>query len=365
MTDEPQPRNRLLNPGPVTLSPRVRQAMLGPDLCHRQGEFSELLGEVRTRLSQVYSAQDAYEPIVLTGSGTAAVEAMLGSLVPADGKTLVLANGAYGERMAAILQAQQKPFEMVHCEWTEAIDLDRTESLLAKCPPCTHVCVVHHETTTGRLNSLAALGAICRQHGHHLLLDAVSSFAGEAIDFEQWNLLACAATANKCLHGIPGTAFVLVRRETLREGRTAAQGLYLDLFRNWKEQIKGQTPFTPAVQSLYALAEALRELEEQGGWQVRREHYRRLSEIVRSGLTARGLRPLLTADAHSSILTSFRLPEGMGYADLYRQLKQDAFIIYPGQQSLFATIFRVAVMGDLTAHDMEQFVACFDRILAA
>jgi 2-aminoethylphosphonate-pyruvate transaminase len=354
---------RLLNPGPVTLSPRVRRALVGPDLCHRQDEFSELLGEVRTRLAGVYpAAERAFEAVLLSGSGTAAVEAMLGSLVPAGGKTLVLANGVYGERMAAILQAQGKCHQVLRAEWTAAIDLGRAEEMLAGDRGFTHVAAVHHETTTGRLNPLASLGAICRRHGVAMLLDTVSSFAGETIDFAGTELEACASTAGKCLHGVPGIAFVLVRREVLRDQPSAAASLYLDLHRNWKEQAKGQTPFTPAVQSLYALAEALRELEEGGGWPARHAHYRRLSAIVRQGLAARGLRLLLAEGDYSSILTSLRLPEGMGYAELYGRLKRERFVIYPGQQALFASIFRVAVMGDLKAEDMEEFVSCFNGI---
>lgn len=349
---------RLLNPGPVTLTERVRRAMLRPDLCHREPEFSELLGDIRSRLARVYpEAADQYTAVVLAGSGTAAVEAMVGSLVPRGGKALVVANGVYGERIASILETQGKPLEMIRSAWTEPIDLDAAAAALDRDPTITHVAAVHHETTTGRLNDVAALGRLCRERGVGLLLDAVSSFGGERVDPEAWNLEACAATANKCLHGVPGLAFVLVRRDVLESGTSAAPGLYLDLFRHYAAQSAGHPVFTPAVHAAYALAEALAELDESGGWHARRAHYRRLSGRLRAGLVSQGFRLLLgDAAVYSASLTSFDLPEGVDFDALHARMKRSGFVIYPGQQALCGSIFRVAVMGALTAEDIEEFL---------
>jgi 2-aminoethylphosphonate-pyruvate transaminase len=351
----------LLNPGPVTLSPRVRQALLGKDLCHREAEFSALQTDVRRRIARVYpeAARD-FTAVLLTGSGTAAVEAMVGSLVPRAGRALVVENGVYGERVSAMLTAQGKDHDRVRSPWTEGIDLDAVARRLRDDARLSHVVAVHHETTTGRLNDLAALGALCRQRGAALLIDAVSSFAGEEIDFDGWNVEACAATANKCLHGVPGVAFVLTRKRALEERPSAACSVYLDLHANARAQDKGYPQFTPSVQAVYALAEALRELEEAGGWRARHEHYAELSRLVREGMKARGISLLLEDQAAcSATLSSFLLPQGVAFQPLYERLKQAGYVIYPGQQMLQERIFRVAVMGDLGREDMEGFLKAF------
>jgi 2-aminoethylphosphonate-pyruvate transaminase len=360
----PPERMRLLNPGPVTLSPRVRAAMQRPDLCHREPEYAALQNAVRARLAAVYAeAAAAYEAVLLTGSGTAAVEAMLASLVPDGGKALVVANGVYGERIATILAAHGKPHDVVRAAWTAPMDVAAARDKLAA-GGFTHVVAVHHETTTGRLNDLDALGALCRAHNVALLLDAVSSFGGERLNFAGWNVEACAATANKCLHGVPGVAFVLARSAVFDTRASAARSLTLDLFRHRAEQRKGYPAFTPAVQSMFALHEALAELEDQGGWQRRNHHYRRLSALLRDGLQRLGVRLLLGRESdYASMLSSLLLPEGVPFGLLFDALKQAGFVIYPGQLGLQESIFRVAVMGDLTAADIEELLATFAAVL--
>lgn len=358
-------RLRLLNPGPVTLTERVRQAQLRPDLCHREPEFTALQDDVRRRLARVYpQAERDYTAVLIGGSGTAAVEAMVDSLVPSWGLALVVANGVYGERIASILGCHRKRYDLVSSRWGAPLDLAEVERRLAACDRYSHVISVHHETTTGRLNDVAALGAICQRRGVPLLLDAVSSFGGEPIDFEAWNLEACAATANKCLHGVPGTAFVVARKSIFERRPSAATTLYLDLFRHRESQEQGSTQFTPAVQSLYALQAALEELDEPGGWTARHAHYRQLSQFIRERLDGAGFSLLLGQEnACSSTLTAFNLPPGVKFDDLYQPLKECGFVIYPGQKELQTKIFRVAVMGDLTLADMREFTTALEGLV--
>lgn len=325
---------KLLNPGPVSLTERVRQALLRPDLCHREPEFAELLGRIREGLQRVYGGP--HEAVLLTGSGTAAVEAMVGSLV--DGPALVVANGVYGERMAEMLRRQGKPHEVVASPWTFPMDLDEVGRRLPGFP---YVLAVHHETTTGRLNDLPALAALCRQHGARLLLDAVSSFGGAEIDLE--GVEAVAATANKCLHGVPGVSFVLARPEALAR-ESASPSLYLDLMHARREGV----PFTHAVHACYALDEALQEFFEAGGWRGRAALYARRMRKVSV------LEPLL-AEGSSDILRAFRLPEP--YDQLHDRLKRAGFVIYAGQGALRHEMFRIAVMGDLSDEDLDRLVS--------
>jgi 2-aminoethylphosphonate-pyruvate transaminase len=347
---------KLLNPGPVTLTERVRNALMLPDLCHREPEFAALTQRVMAGLLAVYpESREAYVPVLLTGSGTAAVEAMLGSLIARTGKkTLVLANGVYGERAAAMLTAQGKAFHKVEAPWEAGIDLQAAEAALATFE-FGYVVAVHHETTTGRLNDIAGLGKLCVKYRAPLLLDAVSSFAGETLRFADWNLLACAATANKCLHGVPGIAFVVARRDAFSESVSPATSVYLDLYRYKKEQEKGFSPFTQSVHVLYALDEALRELADAGGTSVRHAHYHALSAQVREGLAALGVQTFLAdPSVYGSTLVSYRLPAGVGYESLHDALKAKGFIIYAGQGPFSGQMFRIANMGAVDSGDMRR-----------
>ena len=356
-------RTVLLNPGPVTLTPRVRRALSLEDVCHREPEFAALTLEIKSALERVYGGDAAdFEAVLLTGSGTCAVESMLASLLVDGGKTLVVANGVYGERMAAMLRAHGRPVETIQGDWLHAIDLSRVEQCLQADPTLTHVAAVHHETTTGRLNAIESLASLCGQYRRHLLLDAVSSFGAEPIPFSHPSLLAVASTANKCLHGVVGACFVLARRSLLQGGRSSARSVYLDLFTYYAEQKRGFSPFTQAVQSYFALREALREFEEQGGWVARHDRYRHLSHAIREALSGLGIRSLLAAHESSVALSSFALPGGWAYQTIHDELRQAGFVIYAGQSALYHSLFRVANMGDIRDDDIDRLIAAFRRV---
>ncbi|MDB4927852.1 MAG: 2-aminoethylphosphonate:pyruvate aminotransferase, partial [Myxococcaceae bacterium] len=222
----------------------------------------------------------------------------------------------------------------------------------------THVLAVQHETTTGRDNDVAALGALCKRFGKPLLLDGVSSFAGEPIDFAGWNLEAVAATANKCVHGVPGASFVLVREGVFAERPSGATSVYLDLWRHWKEQRTGGSPFTQSVHCVYALQEALKELDDEGGWRARHATYDRRAGAVREALLALGVEYFLDdgATASSSILTAFKVPAWTTYEALHDGLKERGFIIYAGQGPYAGKMFRIAVMGALGERDVAELL---------
>jgi 2-aminoethylphosphonate-pyruvate transaminase len=354
----------LLNPGPVTLSERVRRSLLQPDLCHRESEFFDLQDEARRRLLGVYSLDSSqWAAVLLTASGTAAVESMVAALVPKSGRLLIVENGVYGERIALICAQYGIAHERIVGDWLRAPDLGAIEARLENRsqPAFTNVAVVHHETTTGRLNDLRGLSQVCRDHGARLLIDAVSSFGGEAIDFGETTLSAAAATANKCLHGIPGAAFVIVRRSALADA--AARTYYLDLGRLARMQDERNTPFTPAVHAYYGLVEALREYDEEGGLEARHRHYAALAEHVRAGFAELGIEPLLPADESSVVLRAYRLPPGVTYTRMHDALKAEGFIIYAGQGNLSKTLFRISTMGSLTAADMDRLLKCYARVL--
>lgn len=349
-------RTKLLNPGPVTLTDRVRKTFEREDLCHREPEFAALTLDVIGRLTRVYpETSDEYTAVLMTGSGTCAVEAMLASLVPRGAHVLVVANGVYGERAASMLEAHGKSFEVVRSGWLEPVDVAEAVKKLEG-GGFTHCVTVHHETTTGRLNDLSAIGRACQARGVGLLLDAVSSFGGEEIRWSDWNVLGAAATANKCLHGVPGICFVVAKKGAF-EGRSGAPSVYLDLFRYRKEQQTGWSPFTQATHAMVALQEALAELSDQGGWTARHAHYRALTARALGGLADLGVEVLLESPAaYSSILTSYKMPAGVTYERLHDHLRREGFVIYAGQGQFQGAIFRIAVMGDLAEADVDRLL---------
>ena len=353
----------LLNPGPVTLTERVRRSLLQPDLCHREGEFFDLQDEARSRLLAPYTLDPArWSAVLLTGSGTAAVESMMASLVPERGRVLIVENGVYGERMAQICARYRIAHDRLVGSWMEAPDLRAIAARLDApgAEPFTHIAIVHHETTTGRLNNLAALSELCRPRDLRLLVDGVSSFGAEEIDFADRCLAGVAATANKCLHGVPGVSFVIARRDALTQA--AGRAYYLDLGRLGQLQDQRNTPFTPAVHAYYALVEALREFEEQGGRQARYRHYAALAEQVRAGLAAIGIEAALPPEESSVVLRAYRLPTGLTYSRLHDELKAGGFVIYAGQGDLSRTLFRISTMGNLTGTDIDRLLTCFEKL---
>lgn len=352
----------LLNPGPVTLTERVRQSLLQPDLCHRESEFFDLQEEARTRLLQVYQLSPSeWQAVLITGSGTAAVESMITSLVPENGKVLVIENGTYGERITQIASRYRIAHETLKHDWLLPPDLDRIAASLDANTGITHVAVIHHETTSGRLNNLRALAAVCRVRGVRLLVDGVSSFAAEEINFADTTIAAVAAAANKCLHGVPGVSFVVLRRDEL--ARAATRAFYLDLRRQAQLQDQRDTPFTPAVHAYYGLVEALRELEDDGGWKVRHARYSALAEQVRACLTACGIVGVLPPAETSVVLRAYRLPLGVSYARLHDSLKERGFVIYAAQSHATGELFRISTMGNIQGTDVDRLGKSFFELL--
>ena len=355
----------LLNPGPVSLSERVRKAAVSVDLCHREPEYFRLQDRVRSGLVDVYGCDPAeWVAVLLGGSGTTALEAMLASLLPRDARLLVIENGVYGERISRIAEIHGIEHQALTHGWTDAIDYEKLEEALSA-GSFSHLAAVHHETTTGRLNDIGKIAQLCEKHGVKLLLDTVSSFGAESIPFESPALLACAVTANKCLHGIPGLCFVVGRRSALEKAVDPPRSLYLHL-PLWAEKQDSQTtPFTPPVNAILALEAALHELEFHGSWRGRHAHYSHLAGQVKRVLASAGVEPLLSPEESSCVLNAYRLPQGKTYEEVHDGLKQRGFIIYAGQGSLVTEMFRISTMGDISRYDMERLLAALQAVFSS
>ena len=362
--DHPTPREWiLLNPGPANTSQAVKDAMVTPDLCHREPEFFEVMRECRARLAGLAVGGDSFATVLFTGSGTAAVEATVGSVVPRARALLVVVNGVYGDRLVKIARAHGIPAISLAYDITTPVAARDVEGALRAHPEVSHVAVVHHETTTGLLNPVADVARATARAGRRLIVDAMSSLFGEPLDVATDGIDFVTASANKCLQGLPGVSFVLGRRTALDALRgQAARSVYLDLHGHYASQEVDNTPFTPAVQVLHAMREALAELGLEGV-AVRIRRYAENARVLREGMSALGFEILVPEGARSNILTTFRLLPGLAYDPLHDALKRRGYIIYAGQGELRTYAFRVSNMGTLTPRDMEGVVAAFGDAL--
>jgi 2-aminoethylphosphonate-pyruvate transaminase len=354
----------LLNPGPANTTPTVRGALVTPDLCHREPEFFEVMRECRERLVELAGCADRFAAVLLTGSGTAAVEAAVASAVPTERALLVVNNGVYGERLARIARAHRIEAELLSYDVVTPVSPADVEARLRARPDISHVALVHHETTTGLLNPVLEVAAVAARLGRRVVVDAMSSLFGEPLDVDADGVDFVTASANKCLQGIPGIAFVLGRRSALDALAGApARSVALDLHAHYATQERDNTPFTPAVQVLHAMRQALLELEAEGV-PARIARYAENARVLRRGMAALGFEILVPEGARSNILTTFRLRPGLAYEPLHDAMKRRGYVIYAGQGDIRTYAFRVANMGTLTPRDMAEVVAAFRSALA-
>ena len=365
MTANPVGPLVLLNPGPACTSDRVRAALGRGDWCHREPEFSELLGSIRSGLTRVLNVADTHEAIVVTGSGTSAMEMAVISAVRAGRSILVVRNGVYGDRLARIAEVNGITVHSVAGEWTQPADPEAVRAALAAHPDVDAVAVVQHETTTGMINPVGAIGRVAREAGVLMVVDAISATAIEDEGHEDLNADIICGTANKGLHGLPGISFILCSHKGIeRLQEVPVRSLYLNADTYLTGQRKGDVPFTPAVQVCFALDEAIKELEERGGVAARVAEYQARAALVRAGFERLGLEILIPAEHRSNSISMVYLPEGITYPELHDALKDEGFVIYAGQGDLAKTFFRVSTMGELPLPTLERFLTALETSIS-
>ncbi len=355
----------LLNPGPVNVSDRVRQALLQPDICHRESEFSELLSDIRQKLLQAFvpGEADEYTAIVLTGSGTAAVEAALLSSMPLGKRAMVITNGVYGDRLSSMIKMHRLGVPDLKYDWGVAPDLDMVELALKQHPEVGIVAMVHHETTLGFINPTKEIAEIVDRKNRVFMVDSVSGLGGEALDIGGSNMYLVAGAAQKCIQGFPGAAFVIVRKGFMDSVmKYPKRSWYLNLANYYEDQERGTIPFTPAVQVYYAFREALDELLEEG-IENRLKRFQGYALSIRTRMQELGIQAVLPPEVQSNTLTAFHLPEGVSYEHLHDELKHAGYVIYAGQGQLEHKIFRVANIGALTKENIDGFLSAFQTTL--
>jgi 2-aminoethylphosphonate-pyruvate transaminase len=347
----------LLTPGPLTTSATVKQAMLH-DWGSRDADFIGINRRIRERLVEMAGGQGSHVCVPLQGSGTFAVEAMIGTFLPADGKLLILINGAYGERMAKICRLAGYRFDTI--AWTEdqRVDVALLEQALTN-KEITHVAVVHCETTSGILNPISDIARVTERHGRSLLIDSMSGFGALPIDASELPFDALAASSNKCLEGVPGMGFVVARKSALEARAGCSRSLSLDLHDQWQALEKnGQWRFTPPTHVIVAFEQALMEHAAEGGVAGRGARYRKNCKLLVEGMRALGFETLLPDNLQAPIIVTFHMPADprFKFGTFYDRLHDRGYVIYPGKLTVGES-FRIGCIGRLGETEMRGALA--------
>ena len=349
---------RLFTPGPLTTDVRVRRAML-EDWGSRDAAFIALTAELRHRLLGVANGAGSHVAVPLQGSGTFILEAAVGTLVGRDHKLLVLINGAYGRRMAMIGRRLGLEVETLDHPENAPVDVARLAAALAADPAITHVSLVHVETTTGLLNPLQAVADVVGRANRLLLLDAMASFGALPLDLAATPIAAVLASSNKGLEGPPGIGFALIERTLLEGAADRNPSVSFDLHAQWRGfEADGQWRFTPPVQIVAGLVQALRLLETEGGPPARLARYQRRFDRLVAGLKPMDYRLYLDRALQSPIIATFVPPPGrpFDFTALYDRLSARDLVIYPGKLTE-AESFRIGCIGALEDADFDELIA--------
>ena len=369
MVNERDTQYLLLTPGPLTTTRTVRESMM-QEYSTWDVDYNGIVQSIRTRLVELATSDaanpDTHTAVLMPGSGTFTVESVVGSVIPSDGKLLVLNNGAYGARITTIARMLKVDTVELGQAEIEPTDLGQVEQMLVDDPAITHVAMVHCETTTGMLNPVEAVGKIVRRLGRVFILDAMSSFGGIPMSMELTGAHYLISSANKCIQGVPGFGFVVADRAMLEATEGWSRSHSLDLFDQWREMETngGKWRFTSPTHVVSAFARALDELKDEGGIEARHTRYAANQKTMVKGMRALGFRTLLGDDLQSPIITSFYYPDSaeFEFQKFYDALKSRGFVIYPGKVS-HAQCFRIGSIGDVQPEDMTGLVGRISEVI--
>ncbi|WP_343559909.1 2-aminoethylphosphonate--pyruvate transaminase [Kiloniella sp. b19] len=354
----------LLTPGPLTTSLSVKEAMLR-DYGSRDQVFIDINERVRRSLVEIIEGGDEFTTVPMQGSGTFAVEAMIGSLVPASGKLLVLVNGAYGERICKICSVYGRAFDKLSYAEDQPVSASDLDAALRADPAITHVAVIHCETTSGILNPVAEVAAVARAHGKSLLIDSMSAFGALPISSQDIHYDAVAASSNKCLEGVPGMGFVLVRKSVLEQCKGNSPSLVLDLHDQWVQIEKTtQWRFTPPIQCIVAFNRAIEEHRAEGGVAGRGGRYAENCRVLVEGMRKLGFQTLLPDALQAPIIVTFHKPVDpkFDFQKFYDELARRGFLIYPGKLTV-ADSFRIGCIGRMGVREIRVALEAIEAVL--
>ncbi|MGB9596424.1 MAG: 2-aminoethylphosphonate--pyruvate transaminase [Candidatus Poribacteria bacterium] len=355
----------LFTPGPLTTSQTVKLAMLR-DLGSRDTEFINIVKQIRKSLLKLAGDENGeYEAIIMQGSGTFSVEAIISSVTPPNGKWLVINNGAYCQRIIKIAETLKIPVVSLDYPENNQPNLNDIDSILSDDKSITHVAGVHCETTSGIINPIKEMGSIVKKHNKRFFVDAMSSFGAVPINLSEFGIDYIVSSANKCIEGVPGFAFVLIKRDALMEIEGYARSLSLDLLDQWKElEASGQFRFTPPIQVLLAFNQALIELENEGGILARAERYKKNHDLLVKGMRELGFKEYVKPEYQSYIITSFLYLDhpNFDFFRFYDILSQRGYIVYSGKVA-GVDCFRIGHIGRIFESDVKNLLSAIKETL--
>ncbi len=356
-------KKMLFCPGPVMTSERVKSALIHPDMCHRRPEFEQIVKRVRENLLAIFNADGTYTAAIISGSGTAANEAALSSIVKETDEVLLIKNGEFGNRLEEILSCYGYPLRVLSYPWGTPPSLDEIEYTLAENPKIHWVCVVFHETSTGMRNPIRQIGEITNHYQRKLFVDCVSAVGGEDINLQRDHINVASGVANKAIGGLPGVSFVIAERDCV-PCNTHPRNVYLNLSKHITiADQRNQTPNTPSVTMFVALDVALRELLEEG-LENRIQRYMNCAQIIRNGVRTLQLRTLLPDEWCSNTVTSIFLPSNLCLTDFIDELDRRGYVVYPGKGHLYSqNLFQIANMGQIYPDDCHSLLRVLEHTL--
>ncbi|MEH7482024.1 2-aminoethylphosphonate--pyruvate transaminase [Neobacillus drentensis] len=346
---------KLLTPGPLTTTSTVKEEMLF-DRCTWDNDYKAITQKIRARLLDFAGAsKEDYTVVLMQGSGSFAVESVMTSAISNHDKVLIVTNGAYGERIVKTAKYIGLKYSEYSVAYNEYPNEDEIRNILIEDLDITHIIMVHCETTTGILNPIDMISKISKEFGKTLIIDAMSSFGGMEINVPDLGIDYLISSANKCIQGVPGFAFVIARLEKLLACEGNARSLSLDLFDQWKEMDKdGKWRFTSPTHVVAAFSKAIDELEEEGGISARFARYQKNNRILRERLEKLGFHAYISEEKQSPIITAFLFPnKSFNFDEFYTFVKEKGYVLYPGKLTDEDT-FRIGNIGEIYQEDIEE-----------
>lgn len=356
---------KLLTPGPLTTTDSVKEQMLF-DHCTWDEDYKKITRDITDKLLDLaHVNKEKYVCTLMQGSGTFGVESVLSSSIGKDEKLLILANGAYGERMTDIAKHNKINYVMYTQDYNKRHDLNKIKDILENDKDITHVSIVHSETTSGILNDIEEVGKIIKNYNKIFIVDAMSSFGGIDIPVEKYDIDFIISSANKCIQGVPGFSFIIAKKEEILKCKNKARSLSLDLYAQWETMNKdGKWRFTSPTHTVLAFNKALDELIEEGGIEKRYERYFNNNRLLINKMEKLGFKTYVDLKYQSPIITSFIYPENANYTfeEMYSYIKQRGYAIYPGKIENINS-FRIGNIGEIYEEDIIKLCDIIDEFL--